>query len=69
MFLTDGELIELTGKQKRPAQIRVLRQLCIEHRIRPDGRPMVLRAHVDVLFGAGPQSAKVEEAEPDWSAM
>ncbi|MHB0991670.1 MAG: DUF4224 domain-containing protein [Burkholderiales bacterium] len=52
MILTQGELVELTGRQRSQAQMKVLRFMGIEHRQRPDGRIIVLRAHVDRIFGA-----------------
>ena len=47
MFLTKEELQELTGRTRRDAQVAALRSMGIEHRIRPDGSPAVLRAHVE----------------------
>ena len=44
MFLSPDELTELTGKQRPAAQIRALRSMGIRHHVRPDGRPVVLRA-------------------------
>lgn len=60
MFLTPDELIELTGRKRRDAQAMVLRHMGIEHRVRPDGAVVVLRAHVEQLFG-GTTGAKVED--------
>lgn len=47
MFLTPDELAELTGKVRGSAQVIALRIMGIEHRVRPDGRVLVLRSHVD----------------------
>lgn len=66
MFLTPDELAELTHKQRPAAQIRALRAMGVEHRVRPDGKPVVLRAHVEALLGAG--KTPRPRAEPDWSA-
>lgn len=70
LFLSDDELQELTGYRQRAAQVRALRFMGIEHRVRPDGRPAVLRAHVQHAF-SGPRSANVvqDTQEPDWSAL
>lgn len=71
MFLTDEEIIELTGKRRRDAQVRVLRFLCLEHRVRPDGSLVVLRSHVEQTLNGLPASrAKVaKDAQPNWSAI
>nr|VFK14564.1 MAG: protein of unknown function (DUF4224) [Candidatus Kentron sp. LFY] len=49
-FLNESELRRLTGKVRYTAQIRALRWMGIEHRIRPDGRPIVLRSQVDMTY-------------------
>ena len=46
LVLSPDELIELTGKQRRSAQAKVLTALAIPFRVRPDGSLLVLRAHV-----------------------
>lgn len=51
MFLTDVEIEELTQRQRRPAQARVLAFMGIEHRLRPDGSVAVLRSHVERVLG------------------
>lgn len=52
-FLDDSELEALTRRQRRPAQSRVLSFLGIEHKPRPDGSLVVLRAHVEKILGEG----------------
>lgn len=71
MFLTDEELSGLTGRKRRDAQVRALRFMGIEHRLRPDGSVAVLRAHVEDMFGLAltGQSEATAEMEPDWSAI
>lgn len=68
MFLTHDELVDLTNKQRRDAQIRALRYMGIEHRIRPDGSVAVLRVHVEQLLGAAsPAKDKApKEFELEW---
>ncbi len=66
MFLSDAEVRELTGRQRYHAQRRILAQMGIEFRPRPDGRPMVLRGHVEGMMGA---RAERRPPEPDWGAM
>lgn len=67
MFLNAVELVELTGRRKRDAQVQTLRAMGIEHKVRADGKVVVLRRHVEQELGV---SARPGEAEvtPDWSA-
>lgn len=72
MFLTDHELRELTQRQRAPAQRKALRAMGIEHRTRPDGSVVVLRAHVEKEFGLAPAPtarAKMKTIEPNWGAL
>jgi hypothetical protein len=68
MFLTRAELYELTDRKRRGAQAIQLRAMGVEHRIRADGSIAVLRAHVELVFGAiGRAERKVQNSELDWS--
>lgn len=69
MILTHAELVELTGRRVKTAQVRVLRFMGIEHKLRPDGSVAVLRAHVDQAMGASDGDRRQVEVEPNWSAM
>lgn len=70
MFLTDEQVEELTHRTRRDAQVRALRFMGIEHRVRPDGSVAVLRSHVQRILGDGAVAAKAKkEIEPDWSAI
>ncbi len=69
MILTNTELIELTGRRVKSAQVRVLRFMGIEHKIRPDGSVVVLRAHVEQVLGLKEPTDKQVEVEPNWDAM
>jgi ATP phosphoribosyltransferase regulatory subunit HisZ len=40
----------LTGKQRCHAQANVLRKMGIRHALRPDGTPVVARAHIAALL-------------------
>jgi hypothetical protein len=51
MFLNDDELYQLTGAKRRDTRVRILRAMGIEHRVRPDGRVIVLRKHIEALLG------------------
>ncbi len=68
MILTPAELVELTGKKTRAAQAQVLRFMGVEHRCRPDGSLVVLKSHVDLVFGAVADQ-KDPQYEPNWSAI
>ena len=56
LTLTPAELIELTGKQRAPAQARVLQALGVAYRRRPDGSLVVFRAHLNAPQEVGPAS-------------
>lgn len=72
MFLTPEELIELTHAKRRDTQIRALRMMGIEFKLRPNGTPAVLNSHVEKVFG-GIQTEKPatlpERWEPNWAAL
>lgn len=46
LTLTPEELAEVTGKQRRPSQAKVLQAMAIPYRVRPDGSLLVLRSNV-----------------------
>ena len=70
MFLTEAELTELTGAKRRETRVRALRAMGVEHRIRPDGRVIVLRSHVEALLGGAlPAIVSGQELSPNWSAL
>lgn len=67
MFLSPEELIELTGKQQHAAQVRALRSMGIEHKIRPDGSVAVLEEHMKAEMGIAPAAIKkAKEWVPRW---
>lgn len=68
MFLSNDELVELTGRRHRACQAEVLRSLAVDHKIRPDGRVIVLRRHVEQQFGVSTEHGRAAVTEPDWSA-
>jgi hypothetical protein len=67
-FLNNEEVASLTGKRQRACQAQVLRAMAIEHKIRPDGRVIVLRSHVEQMLGGKPDHGHADEMMPDWSA-
>lgn len=56
-FLDSTEMAELTGRVRSDAQVRALRHMGIEHRVRPDGKVAVLRSHVEQVLGVAPARA------------
>ncbi len=69
MFLDREELIHLTGRTRKDAQVRVLRFMGIEHRLRPDGSVAVLRQHVEKSLGGTDTVTTKREFEPNWGAF
>lgn len=68
LFLTDADLIELTRKQRPHAQVKVLRALGIEHRVRPDNSLLVSRSHVELVL-SGKHYSTLPTPEPSWDAL
>lgn len=69
-FLTSEEIQALTERSVRSAQVRVLKAMGIEHRVRPDGSVAILRAHIEKVFdGQSNQPRKQNTATPNWDAM
>ncbi|WP_193088683.1 DUF4224 domain-containing protein [Advenella sp. FME57] len=70
-FLRTSELISLTDRIRHDAQVRALKFMGIEHRVRPDGSIAVLRAHIHHEFGAGSGATDTtnKEIEPNWEAI
>lgn len=50
MFLTNDEIIELTGRTRCDAQKKQLLMMGIEHKSRADGSLAILRSHVEQEF-------------------
>jgi len=69
MFLTPQEIAELTGRVRYSAQINWLRANGFEVIPRADGRPMVLRTHVEVKMGGLVNSPAEPTVEPNWDAI
>ncbi|MCR4346495.1 MAG: DUF4224 domain-containing protein [Sulfuricaulis sp.] len=70
MFLTTDEMRDLTGRVRHGAQTRWLRANGFEALRDADGRPLVLRAAVEVRMGATlPFSTRSRGAEPNWDTL
>jgi len=63
--LIEDELIEVTGKKRSSVQVRILRQLGLEVKVRPDGFPLVAREHYLRIMGVFDKTEK--EYKPDLS--
>lgn len=71
LFLDTAELYALTGKRRKSSQVRALLILGIEHKVRADGLPIVLRAHLERVLGGdeGQTGKSKKKASPNWSAL
>lgn len=70
MFLSTDEIKNLTGKHQKTAQMRALKHMGIEHKVRPDGALVVLRSHIEKLLDGAVQLIKSDRLlEPNWSAL
>jgi hypothetical protein len=69
MFLTREEIHALTTRVQYSAQIKALRAMGIEHRVRPDGSLAVLRSHIEQLFGGMSKTRNDPVKEPNWGAL
>ena len=63
MFLRNEEIVALTNRRRSTAQVRALRTMGIEHRLRPDGTVAILRSHVEHLLGYSASAKVVREYE------
>lgn len=68
LFLDLAEIKALTGHRRRDAQVRELRALGIDHKIRRDGSVVVLRDHVNKELGGNTEKRVVVE-QPNWTAL
>jgi len=69
MFLTREEIRGLTTRIQYSAQVKILRAMGIEHRVRPDGSVAVLRLHVEQLLGGESKQRCESNKEPNWGAL
>jgi hypothetical protein len=63
VFLTPGELVELTGYKRASLQVGWLRKMGVRHYVRRDGRPVVVAAD---LASKGQDR---EPTRPDFSKL
>lgn len=68
MFLSDLEVIELTGYKMPSKQSEWLRGNGFDFRVARDGHPRVLRSHVEKQMG-GAEAAVRKRTQPDFSSL
>lgn len=71
IFLTKSEIYGLTNRLNQSAQIRALKTMGIEHKVRPDGSVAILRDHITKIFGGIPDPTRrvSKIASPNWDAF
>jgi Domain of unknown function (DUF4224) len=70
IVLTQDEVEALTGRHRKDAQVKALRFMGIEHRVRPDGSIAVLKAHIELVLGGIAQpSTRQHRTQPNWAAL
>lgn len=69
LILSHKELCVLTGLRRYRAQARALARMDITFRLRPDGFPIVSRAHFEAIMGTESNIPPSAATEPDWSAL
>jgi hypothetical protein len=70
MFLTHDELVELTERKTKGAQIAWLKANRFQFVAGANGHPKVLRAHVQAKLCGGTVAASAQSsAEPNWGAL
>jgi len=67
MFLTSGQLVELTDSHRRQDQAKWLRENRFVFFYSRLGNIKVLRAHVEVQFGL--RENTVTDPEPNWDSL
>ena len=68
-FLSDEEIRALTNRKVRPSQVRALKAMGIEHRVRPDGSVAILRAHIDRVFDGSSPTKQPKQHQPNWDRL
>jgi hypothetical protein len=71
-FLSSKEIENLTDKKRRPAQVKVLKSLGIQHKVRPDGSIAILRAHINKVFDGNDDTRSTKREKtvgPNWAAV
>lgn len=64
-FLELEEIKSLTKRTVRPAQVKVLKAMGIEHRVRPDGSVAILRNHINKVFDGQATTRQPKNKQPN----
>lgn len=67
LFLTEEEISDLTGYRYAVYQMRWLKQRGWKFEVAADGKPRVLRAHLDLKLGGTPKRDR--RSDPNWEAL
>lgn len=66
--LTDAEIDDIcAGLSQSAAKARFLMNLGLNVARKPNGAPLVNRAHYDRVMGISDKSSRSNEAEPQWT--
>jgi hypothetical protein len=71
LLLEPSEVEGLTSRVRPNAQVRALRDMGIEHKVRPDGSVVVLRDAVNNALGGSTTATRRRSGPvgPDWTAI
>lgn len=71
LFLEPSEIERLTCRRRRSAQVRVLREMGLEHKVRPDGSVAILHAYVMKVFDGTTNATerRKKSTGPNWDAI
>lgn len=69
IFLDEDEIQAVTHKKRPSAQHRVLNEMGVTHKVRPDGSIIVLRSHIEQQLGGSVAGSKKKDPVPNWEAM
>lgn len=69
LILSHQELCAVTGRSRYRAQSRALARMGISHRLRPDGFPIVSRAHFEAIMGSDTALHPPSATQPNWAAL
>jgi hypothetical protein len=69
LILDSEEIRRITGLKRHKAQAQALARMGINYRIRPDGAPIVSRAHFEAIMAGHTGTPSLAATEPNWSAL
>ncbi|RFA31314.1 hypothetical protein CAI21_01410 [Alkalilimnicola ehrlichii] len=66
LFLSDDELYQLTARKRQSAQIRWLERNGVKFTLNAEGRPRILRSHIEKVLGG---DARPTRTQPNVKAL